>query len=492
MTWRARIARLKTWVPLLSTALLFNLAFPPINFGLLALVALAPWLAWLRDASPKQAWRSGFALGALIYGVQMIWLLPLVTKWTGSAALSLVPWVLAAAIGGFFYLWVGLAGRWCMAQRKEWLFPFLYAGMEVIRASLPGLAFPYALISTPLWPYPVLTQNAFLGTQYLVSAWVVAVSVLGAMLLLNEKWHRGRALMLGAGLFVALSATLMGRELPGKPRTLVAGQLGADIAFGDMNERTRAVNAVEAIVEAAKYNQADLVVLPEGLVDGGGRLPPTTPFRLPEGVSVVFGGRRGSGPVYQSAFARSASGEWSFADKSRLVVFGEYVPGRDWLPFLDQFKLPTGDLVAADKVSALQVGDLKVGPLLCFEAMFWDVAHAQTQNGAQVLAVMCLDDWYFGTPAPDQLRAAAVWRAVETGLPVVRSAPLGYTMIVDGKGEVVTEAPTRLQTPIKASVAVPDAPAKNPFRPVFPWAAGLLWPAWGVYLLGARMRQNRA
>lgn len=58
-----------------------------------------------------------------------------------------------------------------------------------------------------------------------------------------------------------------------------------------------------------------------------------------------------------------------------------------------------------------------------------------------MLAVMSIDDWYMGTAAPAQLREGTIWRAVETGLPTVRSASLGSTMAVNGRGDVLAELP---------------------------------------------------
>jgi apolipoprotein N-acyltransferase len=187
--------------------------------------------------------------------------------------------------------------------------------------------------------------------------------------------------------------------------------------------------------------------------------------------------------VHQSAFAYD--GKWSYADKTRLVIFGEYVPFREYLPFLDSFRLPGGDLTPGDRVKALSV----VGPILCFEALFPDVALQQQVNGARLLAVMSIDDWYMGTNAPEQLRAASIWRAVECGLPLVRSAGLGFTLACNSRGRVIAEAPLGEQVPLRVELRVPVEGDGFPGRGWVPWTgvlASIVTIAWPWSAKGRR------
>lgn len=428
-------------------------------------------------------------MGALLYGTQLMWLFYLTEKWTGSSALALGPMAFAICLGALYFGLLALGLATAFRLKLFWLVPILYAGHEVIRSFIPGLAFPWILVSTPLWPYPSLIQTAFFGTQFFVSAWVVLINTLMTMYLMGERWKPARPLILATGLSLAVSFAWYSREVIGDQHVIMVAQPGVDLAFGTPAEKMQLPVNVESLLETASLNNIKLVVLPEGIANGGATLPPATAFRVPKELNVIFGGRRGIGPVYQSAFAHEVGGTWSAADKKRLVVFGEYVPGRDFLPFLDKFNLPSGDLSASDKTVALDVGGIRVGPLLCFEGLFWDVAHAQAQNGSQLLAAMAIDDWYFGTPATDQLRSAAIWRAVETGLPVARSASLGISLAVDAHGNVLGELPPKRKGGMKVGIVIPKNPTPNPSRPVFPWLAFLSWPAFYVYL---KFRQNQA
>ena len=481
--WEAPIAQLKKSWPWLLSAVLFNSAFPPLNFGLLVFVAMVPWLLALMKSSPKGAVVSGLGFGFVTYLWQTFWVVTMVHRWTGSLVLSIVPWVIIGLLGAVYFAALGWGMERALSLGRPWLIPLLWAGLEVVRAYIPILGFPWALAATPLWPYPSLIQPAFIGTVFVVSGWTTLVNVIVVLVMNDTKWLVVRRYVFAAVGFLLVSGLLQAREVTTTKKTIVIGQLGINMAYVDPNTRLAELStATKKVFLASGLASADLTVLPEGLTDGGSQMPPMVPFDLPNDVAVIFGGRRGVGPIYQSAYARDRSGKWSFADKTRLVAFGEYVPGRAWMPFMEQYQLPSGDITPGRSVMTLRVGDLEVGPLICFEALFPDVADIQVQQGARLLAVLSLDDWYFGTPALDQLRAASVFRAVETGLPLVRSAPLGYSMAVDALGEIIAEAPLGKTVGMRVDVPVPTDPQQWPLRRAFP----LLFVASWFLLLGKR------
>ena len=449
----------RAW-PIAASALLMLAAFPPFNLGLLVFVALVPWVISLQKATGWGSVRSGFLFGILYMLGQMTWLQPLTVRWTGSDALSLLPLVLAPLVTAPFFAILGWLMRECWRREWPWLIPVVWAGVEVLRSYTPGLAFPWGLASTPLYPYPILIQWAAIGSVFLVSSFVLLANVLVALLVMGKGFMAVRSYGIALVVMIAFTVLRYSNPLPGTKTPITIGQLGIDLAFGNKDEiRQRLGPTIELFRGAALANKSKLLVLPEGLIKAGDAMPPPVPFGVQGNVNLIFGGQRGTGPYYQSAFAYD--GEWKVVDKTRLVVFGEYVPAREYLPFLDAFRLPAGDLSPGEKVSAVKVGDLEVGPLLCFEALFPDVALAQARKGAQILAVMALDDWYFGTQAPEQLMSASVFRAVETGLPVVRSAPLGYSVAIESNGDIVAQAPLGQSQPMNVELTVPAA--ANPF-----------------------------
>lgn len=501
------MARVPKWLfnawPILASGLLYVGAFPPTNLGLLVFIALVPWFCSLapQEGVLRRGFRSGYLLGVIIVGHQMAFTFKLTQQWTGSTWLGLAPWLVCIFLGSFYFAFLGSLAQRAMAKGWWFAIPLFWAGMEIFRTYIPGLAFPFFILATPLWPYPVLIQDAFLGTIYMVSGWVCLVNLVVVMYLLKTPLKTARPYVIAGLVLLIASLFRFIQPLSGSPKRIVAGQPAVDVAYmeGASKERSLFANVGYLYSEAQRV-KADLLVLPEGLAEGGEVMPPRTPFLVQASPPVIFGGHRtllrgsipSTGPteakVYQSAYAYD--GKWQFADKARLVVFGEYVPFRNYLPFLDNFKLPNGDLTPADTTRTLTVNGLRVGPLICFEGMFWDVAYKHVLNDAQVLTMMSIDDWYMGTAAPDQLRTAAVWRAVECDLPVARAASLGYSLTVDQRGRVLNEAALGKPKALATTLYLPDHVSQMPVRPILVWLFGLSLPTFMVLLYGEDLRRR--
>lgn len=479
--------RLRKALPAVASALLLLAAFPPFNLGLLVFVALVPWINSLRDMPRWAAFRSGVLFGLIFMGGQFEFLVRFVYKWTQSLALGVIPALIATILASLYFGWA--ASLMALCWRKKWpaLIPLVWVGIEVFRSFIPSLAFPWGLVHTPLFAYPSLIQLAHFGTAYLVSFMVIWANLFFATGM--HEGFRTSWIRYGLPLVVMFAASGTRYQAPffGEPTKVLVAQPGVDMAFQSPEEEDRQIAmSLSEIFERTKTSDAKLMVLPEGLANASDQIPPMTPFRIPDNPPVIFGGQRGLAPSYQTAF--SYDGTWQWADKKRLVIFGEYVPLRNQLPFLKNFDLPSGDLVPSDKTTAISVNGIKVGPLLCFEGLFIDVANAQARNGAQLLAVMSLDDWYMETGAPVQLMAGSVFRAIECGTPLLRSASLGHSIVVDPRGNIVHRAPLMEQYVMEAEVMLPKSPDWFGGILVFPYVA--LFSLLGVPIAALWRRGN--
>jgi apolipoprotein N-acyltransferase len=454
------------WPAALSAVLLLA-AFPPVNLGLLVIIALAPFLAALMKGSGKRALALGYLFGFIYMIAQMQWLQTLVVKWTASTGLAVLVWVLCGFLGAWYFALFGWLANRCFQRAWPWLVPIVWAGIEVFRSYIPGLGFPWGLAANPLFTYPPLMGAAYFGSIYLVSAWCALGGLLVAMFLGGDGWPKIRSYAIAFVLIIGLSMLRWATPIAGRKMVVVAGQLGVDMAFGNPNEQEVQVGkSADNLIEAARMQNAQLLVLPEGISDGSESFPPQTSFHIDPNVPIIFGGQRGLRPTYQSVFGYDGK-KWGYADKTRLVIFGEYVPFRNF-PIIRNFHLASGDLTPGEKLSTLDIRGRKVGPLVCFEAMFPDCAYRQALNGSQLLTVSEIDDWYMGTAAPQQLMSESVWRAVETDLPLIRAASTGYSIAVDQRGRMINKAPLKVAIPLHAEFAVSDSPHPFPLFPVFP------------------------
>jgi apolipoprotein N-acyltransferase len=386
----------------------------------------------------------------------MFWLMTFVGKWTSSALMGAVPWLLVClAFALYFGLFAWLA-RKAWALGAPWMIPITWAAVEIFRSKIPYLFYPWSLNGASLFKLPMLLQSAQWLGEFFVGAWIVAIATLVVMLFHRDEFPPRRVWpFVTATLLVLLfSVASYQRPVEGRTLTVAAAQPGVDLAFTPIGQQAAllAAKVPEALsVGAGRYR--DLTVLPEGIGRwGSGSTQPAMPFDLPDIGNVVIGGQRSDEAAsYQGAFGFDGE-TWSHADKTRLVIFGEYVPFRSSLPFLDAFGLPDTDLAPGREVGTLTLGDLKVGPVLCFEALFEEVSRISAGRGADVHAVMSIDDWYQGPGAIDARIGGAGMRAIENGLPVVRSASLGPSAIIDARGNIVAFAETGKTTTIFAEV----------------------------------------
>jgi apolipoprotein N-acyltransferase len=124
--------------------------------------------------------------------------------------------------------------------------------------------------------------------------------------------------------------------------------------------------------------------------------------------------------------------------KVHLVPFGEYVPFRKSFPL---FAWIVGDIVPEDFDFGPQVGVLtmktkpfKIAPLICFEDTLPYLARQFARKGAQVFVNVTNDAWFQRSAGSEQHRANAVFRTIETRLPMIRTANTGVTCAIDAFG----------------------------------------------------------
>jgi apolipoprotein N-acyltransferase len=130
-------------------------------------------------------------------------------------------------------------------------------------------------------------------------------------------------------------------------------------------------------------------------------------------------------------------------DKNHLVPFGEYLPLTDLLSRfgLRQFITTPGGFEAGGLRPTMQVSGLPPFlPLICYEAIF--PAYVRNLEARPGLLVNVTNDAWFGdTFGPLQHLEQARMRAVEAGLPLVRSANTGVSAVIDPYGRTVRMLP---------------------------------------------------
>ncbi len=143
------------------------------------------------------------------------------------------------------------------------------------------------------------------------------------------------------------------------------------------------------------------------------------------------------GLYYNSAILLSEKGVLSKKyNKLHLVPFGEFIPFRSFLKFLDTIA-PIGDITRGNDYTIFD-SPAGFGVLICFEDVFPELARSFVSRGAKFLVNITNDAWFGKTPEAYQHLAASVFRAVENRVYLARAANTGVSAFISSSGEIIS------------------------------------------------------
>ncbi|HEX7854274.1 MAG TPA: apolipoprotein N-acyltransferase [Sphingobium sp.] len=134
-------------------------------------------------------------------------------------------------------------------------------------------------------------------------------------------------------------------------------------------------------------------------------------------------------------------------DKAHLVPYGEYLPMRPILSAIGLSRLVPGDVdfwpgpgprtlsLPAARSGGKMRPALKMGVQICYEIIFSGQV-VDRANRPDFLFNPSNDAWFGGWGPPQHLAQARL-RAVEEGVPIIRSTPTGISAVVDASGHIV-------------------------------------------------------
>lgn len=151
--------------------------------------------------------------------------------------------------------------------------------------------------------------------------------------------------------------------------------------------------------------------------------------------------------------------------KNHLVMFGEYVPFGEALPWIYSVMPFDGGMKAGRGPTAMTVGDLVVCPSICFESTVPHLMRRQLlelqRDGTRVDALINVtDDSWFRTSAGLDLHLACNrFRAVELRRAMIVAANGGISAGIDGRGQLMVSGAKG--TEARFAVTVTDTPIES-------------------------------
>jgi apolipoprotein N-acyltransferase len=368
------------------------------------------------------------------------WLIPV----TGPFVIPL-----AAFLATLWILWGWLGWR-ILGQRRSLprlvaafvVVPSAWVAAEYIRA-WGQLGGPWGLLGATQWANRQLLGVVSIGGVWLMSYVLVAINVAVTSMLAPAVSKRERvvAASVGAGLLLAAVAV---------PSMLPVSEGGvfrvAGVQTGIVHGGAERIAAHEELTRSLIGEDLDLIVWAESSV--GVDLTPGAPRTdrladLSRAVSapilVNIDARAADGGIYKASMLIDHDGIQDRYDKMRLVPFGEYVPLRSVLGWVTRVTdAADEDRRRGEELVMMQVGDVAIGPLVCFESAFPDLSRSLVDRGADVVVLQTATTTFQGSWAQAQHASLAAVRAVETRRPVVHAALSGDSAVFAADGSRIT------------------------------------------------------
>jgi apolipoprotein N-acyltransferase len=445
------------------TALILGLVsatgFAPLDMWPVTLLAFAI-LIWMTGQAPTQraALGLGYAFGAGHFTVGLNWIagsfqyqetMPVWLGWVAVVLLSLYLAVYPALCVGF---------AWRFGRRHPTLLVvFMASGWivtEYLRATV-FTGFAWNPLGSVMLPMGLFGGSTVLGTYGVSGLFMLLTGTLYLALKKHSKTAGGIAAIV---VVVSVSLTPLSLtlppNLPQRTVTVVQPNIGQQQKYQPGYE---AENFTRHVRQTGKpTGQARLILWPEAAVPYRIGDDPLANAKLaallgPKDILITGADKyftrvtqNGAGfeeeilSAANSAFALNSSGQvlWRY-DKAHLVPYGEYLALRWLLEPLGATRLVPGaiDYLPGPGPQSYDVpGFGKMGMQICYEIIFSGEVIDRT-NRPEFMFNPSNEAW-FGTWAQPQFLAQARMRAIEEGMPIIRSTPTGVSAIIHGDGGV--------------------------------------------------------
>jgi apolipoprotein N-acyltransferase len=467
--------------PAVISGLLLVFSFPKFDLYPLAWISIAPLLIFLYGKDASAAFRSGFVFGVIYFFGTTYWIYHSV-HYYGSIGLIpslflvlLLCLYLAIYPAVFSSIYASLIRKTNLPAML--IAPALWTSLEYVRAyALTG--FPWSSLGYSQYKFIALTQIADITGIYGVSFLVMAFNAALADYFIMKKRRLDRPLYpliptlasyAVLTLFVIFTLSYGIYRLYEQPsgRIIKAAVIQGNIDQNKKWDPTFQKEVIETYrnlsAKASSYSP-EIIIWPETAVpfyfkydvENTGHL---VNFQQSLNAYLLFGSvlntensnkKRNNDPdriFTNSVVLLDKNGNTSYIyDKIHLVPFGEYVPLRKLLFFVDKLVYGVGDYSSGNSFIKAVTPFGSFGTLVCYEIVFPGLVRKFYRSGGDFIVTITNDAWFGKTNGPYQHFSMAVFRAIENRKPVIRAANTGISGVIDTKGRVQTSTKLFEQT----------------------------------------------
>ena len=455
----------KPWFLIVTSAVLSALPLTFESLFLLSWVSFIPLFYFVFNHRLEK-WRScigkgflfGFIYHACIY-YWFLWFYPLdfagLSRGSSLAVVALA-WFGISAVHGILWCIPFLLCKLARKVNEKPLFLAFVCIIGIISAqkitATSELSFPWTRISLGQYNATALIQGASLFGIDGVDMLVLLINALVTLCIIYPPQKRKITAIIAASIFFANLAFGIIRinvtSTNGELNVLsVQGSVSQSEKWASGGDKT----CLEVYSNLTKENitdDTDVIIWPESAVPKVYKNENSlkqykklsSELKTPLIAGVLL---QNDGDYTNNAVLVNHEGVVTNYAKRQLVPFGEYMPYQELLssifPVLTElsFEIET-DYVPGNDTAIMEINDGKIGSIICFESINPELSRQSVLDGAEALVEVTNDSWLKDSPAMSQHLAHGVFRSIENGRYLVRSANSGISAVIDTRGNIVT------------------------------------------------------
>ncbi len=354
----------------------------------------------------------------------------------------------------------------------EFIQTFIFSGFPWLLAGYSQLQGPLAKLSTWLGVYGVSWFIVAITVSCVILLRVRAQSELESSKNPTSKLTLTVQLAIVIGLFISfplLAYFSQAEKIVADKQTIDVALVQPNIPQEQKWDRQYFSKVINILFEQSeKHWDADLIVWPEGAIPAYRHQVRDIMAELDQQSRQQQTDLLLGLPIYKPEIQVSYSALISLGQhkqdyhKQVLVPFGEYVPLGNYLRGVIQFlNLPMSSFSPAEANQLpFEFENYQVIPAICYEIAYPNIVHRlaksadQATQKAKLLVTVSNDAWFGDSLGPYQHMQMAQMRALELGMPLVRSTNDGITAVVNARGEFLSkldryqQATLRVQVPL--------------------------------------------
>ena len=173
--------------------------------------------------------------------------------------------------------------------------------------------------------------------------------------------------------------------------------------------------------------------------------------------SIIIGGTKKENSKFFNTLILLEKNKIQNFHKTILVPFGEFLPFRNFLHFLEAI-VGGNDFTSGNNIRLLKTSDnLNILPIICYEIIFLNDLLNLDNINSELLINITNDAWFGDLSGPYQHFYLSRMRTVEFNKPLIRVSNNGISAVIDNYGKIIDYIPLNEKGVMNLKISVPHS-----------------------------------